>query len=124
MTPCTALHGRLCLSMSRCQLEHSSFSLKSEQRRENLKFANGPSERSTTILINSPVRLVFVLPFLHRMRALSQVCLLKTGQVGAELNCVLQSELDETQNALQAAQRLSEQLDKKTEAIAALKEEG
>ena len=36
----------------------------------------------------------------------------------------LQSELDETQNALQAAQRLSEQLDKKTEAIAALKEEG
>ena len=37
---------------------------------------------------------------------------------------ILQSELDETQNALQAAQRLSEQLDKKTEAIAALKEEG
>ena len=36
----------------------------------------------------------------------------------------MQSELDETQNALQAAQRLSEQLDKKTEAIAALKEEG
>ena len=36
----------------------------------------------------------------------------------------LQSEFDETQKALQAAQRLSEQLDKKTEAIAALKDEG
>ncbi len=37
---------------------------------------------------------------------------------------LVQSELNETQGALQAAQRLSEQLDRKTEAIAALKEEG
>ena len=42
----------------------------------------------------------------------------------SKLTSSLQSELDETQTALQAAQRLSEQLDKKTEAIAALKEEG
>ena len=38
--------------------------------------------------------------------------------------CYFQSEVEETQHALEAAQRLSEQLDKKQQTIIALKEEG